>query len=271
MPRSTRSRSTPKQHVEANESSTTTTKAQTPHWIDVWLPRLSQFAQFGLFVLTVGGFYFTVLPLYQKALLEEAIAKKEVELSAATKALDRSYSRIREYAMREFYIKALPPCSGLFFSRPENATAEVEKVEKKQTRAEFVFAIDVPTCLNDMANKTTALNELRPDDRKLFDAAVTRLGLELTEHQKVSQIEYKTAPSRVTDADVQAPPSESYRVKAQELIEKWNGGKIDNPARRRLAEQIAMERTVEKFEKEIREGIRALENIKWANSAEFTK
>ena len=47
---------------------------------DKWLPRLSHFSQFGLFIFTVGTIYFTVIPLYQKALLEEAIAKKEIEL-----------------------------------------------------------------------------------------------------------------------------------------------------------------------------------------------
>ena len=84
--------------------STSNAQTQTTNWIDVWLPRLSHVAQVGLFVFAIGGFYFTVLPLYQKALLEEAIAMKEVQLTAATNALDSAYSRNRTYAVREFYI-----------------------------------------------------------------------------------------------------------------------------------------------------------------------
>ena len=51
------------------------------------MPRLSHLSQFGLFLFTVGTIYFTVIPLCQKALLEEAIAKKEMELKETTAAL----------------------------------------------------------------------------------------------------------------------------------------------------------------------------------------
>lgn len=54
---------------------------------DTWLDRLSHLSQFGLFLFTVGNIYFTVIPLYQKALLDEAIAKKEIDLIEATKAV----------------------------------------------------------------------------------------------------------------------------------------------------------------------------------------
>ena len=56
--------------------------------LDAWLVRLSHLSQFGLLLFTVGTIYFTVIPLYQKALLEESIAKKEIELKEATALLD---------------------------------------------------------------------------------------------------------------------------------------------------------------------------------------
>ncbi|MDO8776376.1 MAG: hypothetical protein Q7K57_48225, partial [Burkholderiaceae bacterium] len=56
-------------------------------WFDIWLPRLSHLSQFGLFLFTVATIYFTVIPLYQKALLDEAIAKKEIDLRDATAAV----------------------------------------------------------------------------------------------------------------------------------------------------------------------------------------
>lgn len=271
MLRPQRSRRSQKLRTGAKANTTFGRVAQMPHWIDVWLPRLSHLAQFGLFVLTIGGFYYTVLPLYQKAVLEEAIAKKEVELASATKALDQSYVRIREYAVREFYIKATPQCTGLFFSRQNTSEAATEGVEKKQSRAEFVFAIDVPLCLKHAADNTSALNEFRQTDRKLFDAALTQLGVEIAELRKVSLAEYQTAPSRITDADLKALPSDSYRVRVQEQIEKWNGGRRDDSARRKIAEDLAKERTLDRYEKAIREGIRALQQIRWMNVVESSK
>lgn len=267
-PKRIRQNSTPR--PRATKALVIREQPQKIHWIDVWLPRLSHFAQFALFLLTVGGFYFTVLPLYQKALLEEAIAKKEIELATTTKALDQSYSRIRTYAMREFYINAALPCSGLF-QRQGDASASSKQTDKKQTRAELIFSINVPTCLQDMTEKTVALKELRSDDRKLFNSAITQLSIEIVERRKASLIQYETAPSRVTDADVNTLPSENYRVIVQEQIEKWKGGKVDYLARRKLAEDITKENIVNEYRKSIIEGIRALEKIKWTTITEHTK
>ena len=46
---------------------------------DLWLVRISYIAQVGLFFLTTFTIYYTVIPIYQNASLQEAIAKKEVE------------------------------------------------------------------------------------------------------------------------------------------------------------------------------------------------
>lgn len=46
---------------------------------DLWLVRISYIAQVGLFFLTIFTIYFTVIPIYQNASLQESIAKKEIE------------------------------------------------------------------------------------------------------------------------------------------------------------------------------------------------
>lgn len=50
--------------------------------------RLSFAAQIGLLLIAVWGYFFTVVPLYSKAVLEEQIAKKELELS------DKDFSKL---------------------------------------------------------------------------------------------------------------------------------------------------------------------------------
>lgn len=154
-----------------------------PHWLDVWLPRLSHIAQFGLFVFTLGSIYYTVIPLYQKALLEEAIAKKETDLASLTKTLEASYGRIRSYAVREFYITAAPKCSGLF-QPPEKPLLLGERSEPRKPRAENVYSIDVPTCLREAILKTSALSDLRAEDKRTFSEAVEKLAVELSEKRK---------------------------------------------------------------------------------------
>ena len=73
---------------------------QHPSFIDVWLQRVSHIVQLGLFLLTLATIYFTVIPLYQKALLDEQIAEKELRLAKLEKSLDAAYRKIRASAVR---------------------------------------------------------------------------------------------------------------------------------------------------------------------------
>ena len=50
--------------------------------IDVYLSRISHLVQVGLFSVTLLTIYYTVIPLYKSAQMEESLAKKEIELGA---------------------------------------------------------------------------------------------------------------------------------------------------------------------------------------------
>jgi hypothetical protein len=49
---------------------------------DVVLQRLANASQLGVLILAVFGYFYTVLPIYQKSLLDEEIAKKTLQLNA---------------------------------------------------------------------------------------------------------------------------------------------------------------------------------------------
>ncbi len=240
--------------------------ATSPHWSDVWLPRLSHFAQFGLFVLTIGSLYFTVIPLYQKAVLEEAIARKEVELAKLNTTLDTSYVRLRRYVVREYYIAATPPCSGLF-TEIENPKLSDANKRPRVPRAETVYAIDVPTCLKKKAEELQALKDLRPDDRAVFDAALAKLSTELAAMREASLAAYNAAESSVTDADLDSLPRDSLRVQTQELFERAYGADAVRDKRRKIAADMAKEKIGMKYEEAIRDGLRSLKNLKWATTS----
>ncbi len=240
------------------------------HWADVWLPRLSHVAQFGLFVFMLGSLYFTVIPLYQKALLDEAIAKKEVELTTITKTVDHLYLGIRRYVVRDFYIQAMPACGSLFaINKSQNGKEEPS--ESKQTRAEIIYAIDMPVCFNKLLGETKSLNELRDADRQVFGQAVVQMASDLVKKRSLSMAKYKAAPSDVIEKDLYSLPRDSFRVRALEQIEKWKGGAIDRDARRKLAAAIAQDKIVSDYEGSIRDGVLALKDAKWVIPAETSK
>ena len=107
----------PDTNGESPYSDRTEWKAPAPkgNQFDVWLQRLSHLSQFGIFVFTVWAIFFTVVPLYQKALLDEAIAKKEVELKEANTALERAYGRIKFTVVKDFVFMAGARCSDLLY------------------------------------------------------------------------------------------------------------------------------------------------------------
>lgn len=62
---------------------------------DIYLSRATGLVQIGLFIVTLLTLYFTVIPLYKNAQLEEVIAKKELELASLNRALSDLYVRVR--------------------------------------------------------------------------------------------------------------------------------------------------------------------------------
>ncbi|EBD0823393.1 hypothetical protein FHE22_12195, partial [Salmonella enterica] len=58
--------------------------------VDVFLSRVSHVSQFVLVAFAIFGYFYTVRPNYQKELLSEDIAKKEVELNKLKTAMENS-------------------------------------------------------------------------------------------------------------------------------------------------------------------------------------
>lgn len=234
-------------------------RPQDHSWLEVWLPRLSHVAQFGLFIFTLVFSYFTVLPLYQKAVLEEAVAKKELELGSLNKMLDSSYSKLRTYAMVDFYREAMPECGGLFIERLAAPEAAPPK-----TRAEKIFELDIPTCLRRLAKRVESIEGLTSRDRQTFDMALERLSASISERRLQALKEYENAGSNVTDEDWYRLPADSFRVQAEGMLETLRGGVPDFAARRRISVAHAKERVGMEYETFIREGVAALRRIDWS-------
>ncbi|UAN37580.1 hypothetical protein [Enterobacter asburiae] len=64
--------------------------------IDVFLSRVSHVSQFVLVAFAIFGYFYTVRPIYQKEVLSEDIAKKEVELNKLKTAMSSSQKSIEQ-------------------------------------------------------------------------------------------------------------------------------------------------------------------------------
>ena len=186
--------------------------------IDIWLQRLSHISQLGLFIFTAGAIYFTVIPLYQKAFLEEAIAKKEVELKEASAALERAYVRAKSSILKDFVYFAGAECSGLFSYPGVELPLPPFKnpLPANPPSSERLFALDVPACLRKVAE--ISLKDLRPEDRKLFDQRLFTLSQELTNIRQKAMTEHDEVPKRAAADPNTLPPPVGYEGRMLEFL-----------------------------------------------------
>lgn len=66
--------------------------------IDIWSTRIANFSQLGVLILAVFGYFYTVLPVYQKSLLDEEIAKKTLELESKDKKISEFNQILKDRA-----------------------------------------------------------------------------------------------------------------------------------------------------------------------------
>ncbi len=172
-------------------------------WLDIWLPRLSHLSQFGLFLFTIATIYFTVIPLYQKALLDEAIAKKEIDLKEATaavvlkesalklaqaelaqntlalskakRALEqaelKTYVQKRGYDLNTLVTFSGAECTGLFIREPINAIGQETKRPEAYVQH---LQLDIAECLQKEFQKSRLRAALQPRDLERFQAELSK-------------------------------------------------------------------------------------------------
>lgn len=80
--------------------------------IDVYLSRSSQLVQIGLFVITIFTVFYTVIPLYKSAQLEESLARREVELEKLKNRSDEILKKVNGWEYKQF-VQLASQCSGM--------------------------------------------------------------------------------------------------------------------------------------------------------------
>ncbi|WP_338547221.1 hypothetical protein V6W80_11535 [Pseudomonas benzopyrenica] len=107
--------------------------------LDVYLGRISHVVQIGLFVATLWTIYYTVIPLYKSAQMEESLARKELELDHIQQKAAKIESELLRRELQSFAISATN-CLGI----PDVFSADSERV-----MADYKPSI-IASCILDM-------------------------------------------------------------------------------------------------------------------------
>ncbi|WP_157137866.1 hypothetical protein [Herbaspirillum lusitanum] len=188
--------------------------------LDIWLLRISYFSQVGLFALTILGFYFTVIPLYQKAVLDEAIAMKEIELKSMQKTLEKSYSQIRTFSLHQFIFNWGAECTGLLIRIPRSSIDRKEILKETEPRSK-ILELDSSTCLREAVLKDKNLKNLNKEDYEKLREQVDKLAADLDGKRKVALQDFKDFPNKAkTDPSV-LEPVEGFALSILEPLRRY--------------------------------------------------
>lgn len=117
-----------------------TTVAPTMHTFDTWLQRGSHLSQSVLLLATLASLYFIVIPLYQKELLSEQIAKKEIELNRLQDEVNDFKFQKKAVQLKQLLRNVYTVCSGIM-PPPEKGTGT-----NRLKHVDDVLEIDMPEC-----------------------------------------------------------------------------------------------------------------------------
>lgn len=252
---------------EKRSSSRKVKRGNSVSTLDLWLQRLSHFAQVGLFFFTIWTIYFTVIPLYQKALLDEQIAQKEILLRKLEKEVVHSYEKIRFSALRDYVFHAGAECSGLMIS-PEELKKYYEPASKKDNRARAILAIKPNDCLTKALDQVTSLKELNSGDVAFLKAKVVRLASGLERNRQLNLSRLGAAEETVRKNPSMIGPLDGKPGTTGELVLK----SVPLAKRKSFLTWVAVEAeqydAAEAYAAEVRSALTALYRITWPEPQE---
>jgi hypothetical protein len=246
--------------------------------VDRWLVRISHVSQFGLFALTIGALYFTVIPLYKTAALEEAIAKREAELRVADERLattqahlqaanERLYRRERDEIARRFALAAGPRCSGAF-RQPLEPDLDGPR---PASRPELLIAENVADCLGQELANVQPQGVLKEADAAFLEAAVRALGNDFEQLRARARQDIQEVRARAAADPSTLEPPGPLEKRAEERSARWRAelARVGLPIppdierRRERAIERTQETIARKFRNEVLDKVTALRAFRW--------
>lgn len=232
------------------------TPAAYPGPIDVWLQRASHIAQAALFLLTLAALHFTVVPLYEKALLDEQIARKELRLAELEEQINRAYEKTRAREVQLYLSGASAECSGVM-ADPETYHSH------EGSWSAWILTVDPRECLARWMSDRDRLSDLRSEDRMLLERELEKVGVTLEAERQDAQKRYDVAETEALQnvdgltAHVGKPGT------VGELLFRGTSPDVQRDLRKKLAVTFAREKAASAYVDRVREEIRGLNELRW--------
>jgi hypothetical protein len=223
---------------------------------DLWLRRFSQIAQVAMVALTLWTIVYTVIPLYQKAALDEAMARTEAELRAIKMEAGRVYIEMRSYVAERLIDRIGAECTGLMIPPAVSGGPDTEEQD---------LAIDVNACAQEQLRTSIGIRKLRPVDAQFLAGKIGALGATLETEKAQVRRDFASFYERAKlDPSLVQPVAGKFTLAAARIVpasqrNAWLANAAIDESRSRM---------LLSFEGMARERIRALDQIEWPSDGE---
>lgn len=186
--------------------------------IDLWISRVSHFSQIGILVVAIFGYFYTVIPLYQKSILDEEIAKKTLELQTLKNEI---YTKQRKALISGFILQSEFDCTGLL-DRPKEPLNLGEKRLSIIERNPILFNDTASKCFAELFVKSDFKAKLNEMDYEILSKKVALITDNLIKDQLLAQTNFHTLTNEKTINPSNLVPIElnSYTSNAFDILKK---------------------------------------------------
>lgn len=170
---------------------------------DKFLKRGSQLSQIILVVIATFGYFYTVVPVFEKEKLNEELLKAQNDLEKVKTNYNETYKKYRSLSVGGFVFTAGIDCTGLL--EPTKPLPSLGQPLPK----EVIVTINTGQCLKDTLANTDFSQSLNSKDVALLTKKVTEVASKLTKKYNTSKLDtyssrslfYKETRSSIQDLD----------------------------------------------------------------------
>lgn len=238
--------------------------------IDLWLKRVGYISQIGTLIVMIITIFYTVIPLYRTASLEESISQKELEFKALNKKI-KNFERKERTATINRYTRIVSySCTSI--SRPiEELLSSNRKSDRLKNRELNILNQDIESCLKNTEYTNDVMDTLSNANKVIFQRELDLFIDKISKlrQEKINQyyaIEKKLYNNEI-DINLDYKKSRSEEL-VEKLAKELNIPDESEEDKQKRKINSYLSRLESSFEDEIRQEIFKFNITNWDDSSE---
>ncbi|MHA3081206.1 hypothetical protein [Acinetobacter sp. ANC 5502] len=193
--------------------------------LDKILNRASNLSQVGLLGVAVFTIWYTVIPLYGKAVLEEQVAEKQIELKNLNEKIEKQYSTLRSEYLYQLRVQFVSLCfitsekylnadrEGRIYYNPTECIHNITKNTLSKSMLEEHDKEKILEKVNQITSQINIKNKEYIDDYRAIRNISIREINKLPSLTGLTKIEYEAHKKYYLEQNMQFPEDEEFKAR----------------------------------------------------------